>query len=101
MHLSVAAEVQLDDPDETFRQAVKAYEDANFSEAIELFSAVAQNRTGERTMRRDALHYLGRAYMARRNEEKAKAALSDMLELEPPRHTRLRSLVLPRKGARQ
>ena len=85
MHLSVAAEVQLDDPDETFRQAVKAYEDANFSEAIELFSAVAQNRTGERTMRRDALHYLGRAYMARRNEEKAKAALSDMLELEPPR----------------
>jgi TolB-like protein len=85
MHLSVATQFQLDDPDATYNEAVKAYEEANFSEAIELFSAVAQNQAGDRLMRRNALHYLGRAYMARRNEEKAKDALSDMLELEPPR----------------
>ncbi|MFK7844554.1 MAG: CsgG/HfaB family protein [Rhodothermales bacterium] len=85
MHPSIATEFHLDDPDETFNKAVKAYEAANFSEAIELFSAVAQDQDGERVVRRDALHYLGRAYMARRNEEKAKDALSGMVKLEPPR----------------
>ncbi len=85
MHLSVAAQLQLEDPDDTFNEGVKAYEEANFAEAIELFSAVAQDHSGDRLMRRNALHYLGRAYMARRDEENAKQALSGMLELEPPR----------------
>ncbi len=84
-HLSVVANMQADDPDETFDKAVKAYQNADFSEAIALFSAVAENQAGDRVVRRDALHYLGRAYVARRNEEKAKEALSGMVKLEPPR----------------
>ncbi len=85
MHLSIATQVQPTDPDKLFKAAVQAYEEANFLEAIELFSTVAQNEEGDRVIRRDALHYLGRAYMARRNEVKAKDALSGMVEFEPPK----------------
>lgn len=85
VHPAVAAHVKSDDPDETFKEAVKAYENADFSEAISLFSMVAENEAGDRVKRRDALHYLGRAYVARRNEQKAKEALSGMVKLEPPR----------------
>lgn len=85
LKLQAAYNVLQEDPDETFDKAVRAFEEANFSEAIELFSQVAENERGERLLRRNALHYLGRSYMARRDEDEAKVALTDMIEFEPPR----------------
>ena len=68
-----------------FEKAVRAYERAEFNEAIDLFSEIATNERFDRIIRRDALHFLGRSYLALRNKDHAKEALTQMAEFEPPR----------------
>ena len=68
-----------------FDKAVEAYHKAEFGEAIDLFSSIATDEAVDRIIRRDALHYLGRSYLALRNKENAKEALVQMAEFEPPR----------------
>lgn len=70
---------------DAFKEAVAAYQSADFEHAIELFSHVAQNPEEDRVVRRDALHYLGRSYIAKREGDRAREALAGMVEFEPPR----------------
>ena len=71
--------------DESFKKAVEVYYSAEFEEAIKLFSAIAENSEKDRIVRRDALHYLGRSYLATRNAEEARSAVEQLARFEPPR----------------
>lgn len=70
---------------EAFKKAVQAYQAADFEQAIKLFSHLAENPEEDRVLRRDALHYLGRAFIAKRDADHAREALTGMVEFEPPR----------------
>ena len=69
---------------EAFTRAVRAYQEADFERAIDAFSRLAADSAQQRIVRRDALHYLGRAYMAKQEVDRAREALTGMVELEPP-----------------
>jgi len=71
--------------DPSLDRAIAAYQSADFDQAIEIFSALAENATSTAETRRTSYHYLGRAYVAKHMEEEAQAAVSSLLELEPPR----------------
>jgi len=71
--------------DESFKKAVEVYYAAEFDKAIKLFSEIATDNGQDRIIRRDALHYLGRSYLAVRKGEEARTALEQLTELEPPR----------------
>ena len=81
-------EVEVDSTtsnDESLKKAVEVYYAAEFDEAIKLFSAIAEDDGKDRIVRRDALHYLGRSYLAVRDAKEARTAVEQMAELEPPR----------------
>lgn len=67
-----------------FEKAQEAYRFGEFETAVNLFSEVAQDSAIDRNVRREALHYLGRAYIARDKRDKAREAIETLLELEPP-----------------
>ena len=69
---------------EAFTRAAQAYREADFQKAIDAFSSLAADSLQPRIVRRDALHYLGRAYMAKQEIDRAEQALTDMVGLEPP-----------------
>ncbi len=64
--------------------AVAAYQSADFDGAITLFADLAGNETQDKQVRKQALHYLGRAYVAKQMEGEARQAIHDLLEMEPP-----------------
>lgn len=64
--------------------AVAAYHDADFDRAITLFADVAGDESHNKGVRKEALQFLGRSYIAKRNEDKARDVLQDLIELEPP-----------------
>lgn len=67
-----------------FEEAKEAYQFAEYDKAVDLFSAVAQDGNAEMETRREALRYLGRAYIARDKHDKAREAIQQLVELEPP-----------------
>ena len=69
---------------QAFTEAALAYRGADFEKAIKAFSDLASDSSQTRIVRRDALHYLGRAYMAKREVDEAREALTGMVGLEPP-----------------
>ena len=71
--------------DESFQEAVDIYNSAEFDKAINLFSEIAQDNSRDRLVRRDALHYLGRSYVALRKRDDARSSVELLAELEPPR----------------
>jgi len=70
--------------DDPLEKARAVYNDGNYSQAAELLDALARDETVDLRMRRDALRYLGRAYIAQSLMEDARQAVVDLLELEPP-----------------
>lgn len=70
--------------DAALQQARAAYQSAEYEQAIALFSDVARDEQAAKQTRREALQYLGRAYVARNQEAKAREAIHTLLELEPP-----------------
>ncbi|MEZ4702032.1 MAG: FlgO family outer membrane protein [Rhodothermales bacterium] len=66
------------------RLAMTAYQDADFNQAIEILADLSYNPEAGRMLRRDALQLLGRAYVARREDEAARQALTSLMDLEPP-----------------
>ncbi len=68
----------------SLEDAVSAYHDAEFDQAISLFADVAGDEAQNKGVRKEALQFLGRAYIAKRNEDKARDVLKDLIELEPP-----------------
>jgi TolB-like protein len=68
----------------TLQEAQDAYEFAEYDRAIDLFSEVAQDAAVGKEYRREALRYLGRAYVARDKRDQARDAIQSLVELEPP-----------------
>jgi TolB-like protein len=66
------------------KKALDAFKSAKYDEAVELFSALARDKTLHRDDRRIVLWNLGRAYVAKNLEKDAKEAIAELLELEPP-----------------
>ncbi len=67
-----------------FRDAMGAYQSADFDRAIDLLAELSYNPEAGRMLRRDALQLLGRAYVASRKDEAARQALTSLMDLEPP-----------------
>ena len=64
--------------------AIDAYNNADFDRAITLFAEVINNDELSREDHKVALQFLGRAYIAKRNDEQAREAIETLVELEPP-----------------
>lgn len=65
-------------------KAVATYQAADFDGAIAAFADLAGDTTEDKQVRKQALTYLGRAYVAKRMEGEARQAIHDLLEMEPP-----------------
>lgn len=65
-------------------EAVATYQSADFDGAITQFAHLAGDSTRDKQVRKQALQYLGRAYVAKRMEDEARGAIQELLELEPP-----------------
>ena len=68
----------------TLEDAVSAYHEANFDQAITLFAELASNEGQNKAVRKEALQFLGRAYIAKRLEDDARNVLEELIGLEPP-----------------
>ena len=68
----------------SLEQAITAYHEAEFDRAISLFADVAGDQAQNKGVRKEALQFLGRSYIAKRNEDKARGVLEELIELEPP-----------------
>ncbi|MFQ5570996.1 MAG: CsgG/HfaB family protein [Rhodothermales bacterium] len=70
--------------DESLKQAVSVYNTGDYSQAADLFSALAKDEAVDVEVRKEALRYLGRAYIARSLIDEARKAVTDLLDLQPP-----------------
>ena len=70
--------------DDKLKTGIDYFNAGDFDNAIRVYSEIAAEKSFDRPVRREALLGLGRAYFAKNNKEKAKTALSEMLDLEPP-----------------
>lgn len=65
-------------------RAMKLYASAKFDDAIRILSELEKDKTLEKKDQIEILFGLGRAYVAKGQKDKALAAMSKLLELEPP-----------------
>ncbi len=65
-------------------QAVTAYNSAHFNQAITLLSAIVNDSSADKSLRRNAWWYLARCHLAKGQTTKAKAAIMELLKFEPP-----------------
>lgn len=70
--------------DAALQDAVTAYQSADYDEAIEQFAALVEDAATERPVKKEALQYLGRAYVAKRAYDDARDTIDRLLDLEPP-----------------
>ncbi|GIV60324.1 hypothetical protein GQ464_010435 [Rhodocaloribacter litoris] len=70
--------------DASLEQAISVYNEGEYDEAARLFARLAQDPNEDKAIRREALKYLGRAYIARNMHEEARKAIADLLALQPP-----------------
>ena len=68
----------------TLEEAVSAYHEANFDTAITLFAELAGSASQSKAVRKEALQFLGRAYVAKQLEDDARGVLEELIDLEPP-----------------
>lgn len=67
-----------------FKEAKQKYQFAEYEKATSLFQKVADDTQADVDLRRDALRYLARAQIARGNEDKARSAIEQLVETNPP-----------------
>ena len=67
--------------------AVARYEAAEFAAAIDLLSDLAERPDTDVMVRKEALEYLGRAYVAESRHDQARATIDRLIGLEPPEVT--------------
>jgi len=65
-------------------EAIGSYKAANYDKAIKLLSALASDKRIDRADLREIWRYLGRSYVAKSLNDKAKEAIAKLLDLEPP-----------------
>ena len=68
----------------TLQQAIEEYQFAEYDKAIELFSQVAQGDANDDDVRKKALRYLGRSYIAKNKSDDAREAIRRLISMEPP-----------------
>lgn len=68
----------------TFEEAKEKYQFAEYQEATSLFRNVADDQSADVELRRDALRYLARTYIARGQKKDARSAIEDLVETNPP-----------------
>ncbi len=66
------------------KMAVDAYKSAHFDKAIELLTAVSNDPSLDKSDKKEVLRFLGLSYTAKGLYDKAKQAMTELLELEPP-----------------
>jgi TolB-like protein len=67
-----------------FQEAKQKYQFAEYEQATSLFRQVADNGQADVDLRRDALRYLARTYIARGQTDRARTAIEDLLATNPP-----------------
>jgi TolB-like protein len=67
-----------------FEEAKQKYQFAEYEKATALFQKVADNRQADIELRRDALRYLARARIARGQKGKARTAIEQLVDTNPP-----------------
>jgi TolB-like protein len=72
------------DPETELEEAEKFYKSAMFDKAIEILTGLSSDTSIDQEIQKDALRFLGRAYVAKGLYDKAKDAMLKLLELEPP-----------------
>lgn len=65
-------------------EAKQKYQFAEYEQATSLFREVADNQQADLELRRDALRYLARTYIARGQEAQARSAIEDLVATDPP-----------------
>ncbi|MEW6511669.1 MAG: tetratricopeptide repeat protein [Bacteroidota bacterium] len=70
--------------DERLAKAIDSFNAGDFEGAIRSYTEIAGDKSLDKPVRREAMLGLGRSYFAKNNKEKAKEALGDLLDLEPP-----------------
>jgi len=70
--------------DDKLKTGTDYFDKGDFDNAIKVYTDIVAEKSFDRPVRREAFLGLGRAYFAKDNKDKAKTALSDMLDLEPP-----------------
>ncbi|MFN0157646.1 MAG: CsgG/HfaB family protein [Bacteroidota bacterium] len=84
MLMCVATETAFSRPGEKFEQAMRAYSNAQYDDAITILLELAGDSSMEQKDRVQVHLHLGRAYVAKNLYEKAKWSIAELLELEPP-----------------
>lgn len=69
---------------QTLDEAVAVYNSGEYAKASELFAAIAKDEVQTLDTRKEALTYAGRAAIAQSEMDKARQAVTDLLELQPP-----------------
>jgi TolB-like protein len=70
--------------DDKLAKGTDFFNAGDFDNAVRVYMDIAGDKTLDKPIRREALLGLGRSHFARNNKEKAKTALHDLLDLEPP-----------------
>ncbi len=70
--------------DATLAEAKDEYIFAEYDRAIELFSEIAHSAEYDAETRIEAFRYLGRSYIAKDEEQEAREAMTELIDLEPP-----------------
>lgn len=65
-------------------EAEQYYKSALFDKAIDILNSLSNDKAIDNDVRKDALRFLGRAYVAKGLYDKAKESITKLLELEPP-----------------
>lgn len=69
----------------TLEDAKTKYQFAEYGEASELFEKVVSNSDSDIELRREALRYQARAYIAQRNKSEARSAIEELVETGVPK----------------
>ncbi len=69
---------------EMMKKAISYYQSARYDDAISVLNKLATDTSVSKKEREDVFLYLGRAYTAKNLHDKAKWAMANLLDLEPP-----------------
>ena len=78
--LSASAQAQ----EASLQKAVDAFTAGEYDQAINGFAALIEDGSADKQVKKEALQYLGRAYVAKRAFDDARSTIDRLLDLEPP-----------------
>ena len=68
----------------SLQKAVEAFTAGEYDQAINGFAALIEDGSADKAVKKEALQYLGRAYVAKRAFDDARSTIDRLLDLEPP-----------------